>query len=333
MQLFKVFVIACLTTFSQNPTTTVYGYGDYKFSSASANANVYYAQSLQSTVTPLEKVFIQGPKNNYLLNSSSLFLPTDFLTVNKPVYDVRTINLNTGIIGGLNSLVPTGVEARAFKDSYDGDYFYQMWHLAHIDEKHQRTNVVTIIVSLGGIEVSPSGDIEDVRRVLDSTSISKVYVQVYRAWSVPVTIPLSQSNIDGWWHSITHAFHTVMHIYNEIKPWIGIARTVIPVLISMSDTQSGLGLKSIKYSPEPMVSSTTNSDTSSTSTSTNTNADFTYAITPGEMSAIVIFVFLAGAVSTLIVQKMYNRKPAFSNAYKLNNNNRIDSNPSATPFV
>ena len=82
-----------------------------------------------------------------------------------------------------------------------------------------------------------------------------------------------------------------------------------------------------------MVSSTTNSDTSSTSTSTNTNADFTYAITPGEMSAIVIFVFLAGAVSTLIVQKMYNRKPAFSNAYKLNNNNRIDSNPSATPFV
>ena len=291
----------------------------------------YSSLKSQTSVTSTEKIFIQGPQNNYLLNSSSLFLPTDFLTMNKPVSDVRSVVLNTGLVGGLNSLVPSGVESHAFKDSYDGDYFYQMWHLAHIDEKHQRTNVVTVIVSLGGIEVSPSGDIEDNRRKLDSSSVPKVYVQVYRAWSVPVTLPLTQANMDGWWHSITHAFHTVMHIYNEIKPWIGIARTVVPILISMSDTQSGLGLKSVVYLPEPQATTTTSS---SYSTSSSDNV-FAYNVTPGEMSAIVICVYLSGLISAIVIPKLYNRRPfASNNAYKSNNNGKLEVMPSnTTPFV
>ena len=297
-----------------------------------AGAYGYSSLKSQSSVTSTEKIFVQGPQNNYLLNSSSLFLPTDFLTMNKPVSDVRSVVLNTGLVGGLNSLVPSGVESHAFKDSYDGDYFYQMWHLAHIDEKHQRTNVVTVIVSLGGIEVSPSGDIEDNRRKLDSSSVPKVYVQVYRAWSVPVTLPLSQANMDGWWHSITHAFHTVMHIYNEIKPWIGIARTVVPILISMSDTQSGLGLKSVVYLPEPQATTTTSS---SYSTSSSDNV-FAYNVTPGEMSAIVICVYLSGLISAIVIPKLYNRRPFASiTSYKLNNNNgKLEVIPSTTtPFV
>ena len=296
-----------------------------------AGAYGYSLLKSQSSVTSTEKIFVQGPQNNYLLNSSSLFLPTDFLTMNKPVSDVRSVVLNTGLVGGLNSLVPSGVESHAFKDSYDGDYFYQMWHLAHIDEKQQRTNVVTIIVSLGGLEVSPSGDIEDNRRKLDSSSVPKVYLQVYRAWSVPVTLPLTQSNMDGWWHSITHAFHTVMHIYNEIKPWIGIARTVVPILISMSDTQSGLGLKSVVYLPEPQATTTTSS---SYSTSSSDNV-FAYNVTPGEMSAIVICVYLSGLISAIVIPKLYNRRPfASNNAYKSNNNGKLEVMPSnTTPFV
>ena len=317
MYLFNGLLCACFFMFSTVVTgvpSLAYGYS-----------------SVKSSVTSAEKIFVQGPQNNYLLNSSSLFLPTDFLTMNKPVSDVRSVVVNTGLVGGLNSLVPSGVESHAFKDSYDGDYFYQMWHLAHIDEKHQRTNVVTIIVSLGGIEVSPSGDIEDKRRKLDSSSVPKVYVQVYRAWSVPVTLPLTQANMDGWWHSITHAFHTVMHIYNEIKPWIGIARTVVPILISMSDTQSGLGLKSIVYLPEPQATTTTSS---SYSTSSSDNV-FAYNVTPGEMSAIVICVYLSGLISAIVIPKLYNRKPvASNNAYKLNNNGKLEVIPSTTtPFV
>jgi len=302
MYLFKGLLFACFTMLFQIPSTNAYG------------------------ITSIEKKFVQGPQSNYLLNSSSLFLPTDFLTMNKPFSDVRLIIINTGLVGGLNSLVPSGVESRAFKDSYDGDYFYQMWHLAHIDDKHQRTNVVTIIVSLGGIEISPSGDIEDNRRKLDSSSVSKVYVQVYRAWSVPVTLPLTQANMDGWWHSITHAFHTVMHVYNELKPWIGIARTVVPILISLSDAQSGLGLKSVVYLPEPQ--STTTISSYSTSSSDNV---FTYDITPGEMSAIVICVYLSGLISAIVIPKLYNRKPiASNNAYKLNNNNNLEVISSTT---
>ena len=54
----------------------------------------------------VEKVFSQGPQKNYLMNSSTLFLPTDYLTVNSPVSDVRSIDIKTGIIGGLDSFVP-----------------------------------------------------------------------------------------------------------------------------------------------------------------------------------------------------------------------------------
>ena len=289
---------------------------------------------LSTSSNTQQKIFIQGPQNNYLLNSSTLFLPTDYLIMHNQVSDARTVIINDGMVGGQNSLVPEGVKSHAFRDSNDGDYFYQMWHLAHIDDKHSKTNVITIIVSLGGIEISPSGDIEDARRILDSSTDPKVYVQVYRAWTVSNTLPLTQSNIDGWWHSITHVFHTVMHIYNEIKPWIGVARTVLPILISMSDSQPGLGLKSITYSPEPQVITDSSTDSSSTS-STSNNSVFTYAVTSGEMAAIVICVFLAGGITVFIIPKiftkMFTKKSQSSDIYRISD---IES-PSnkLTPFV
>ena len=253
----------------------------------------------------VEKVFSQGPYKNYLMNSSTLFIPTDYLTINSPVSDVRSIDIKTGIIGGLDSLVPTGTVSQVFKDSNDGNFFYQMWHFAHVDNKHSRTNVVTIIISLGDIGASPSGDIEDtnaVRRALDTTSIPKVYVQVYRTWSIPVTLPLTQSNMDGWWHSITHVFHTIENIYNKYKEVVTIARVVYPILVSMSDEKPGLGLKSLTYSPEPQSSS---SSSSSTTNDTSSNNVFTYKLTPGEMAAVVIFVFLSGAIVSFGIPKVY----------------------------
>lgn len=272
------------------------------------------SSSSSSTVSYVEKLFVQGPHKQYLLNSSTLFLPTDYLSMNIPIYDARTVVINSGTIGGLDSLVPDGVVSRAFKDTNDGDFFYQIWHFAHIDDKHHRTNVVSIIVSLGDIDISPSGDIEDTNRQLLSSTDSIVYVQVYRTWSVPSTIPLTQVNIDGWWHSITHAFHTAVHIWNEVKPWIGIARTVIPILVSLDDTQSGLGLKSLTYSPDEQ------STTTNTNTDTDTGSDkaFTYALTPGEMSAVVIFVFLSGAIVTYVIPKVCGKKEHSTNTYKLN---------------
>jgi len=189
------------------------------------------------------KTFNQGPQKHYLLNSSELFYPTDYIVMDSPVYDIRSVVINSGIVGGQSSFNPEGIESHAIRDTTDNDYFYQIWHLAHIDTKHSRTNVISIIVSLGDIGMSPSGDIEDTNRALDTDTKTTIYVQVYRAWSLPVTIPLTQANMDGWWHSITHAFHAAMHIWNEVKPWVGVARTVIPILISMSDDQAGLGLK------------------------------------------------------------------------------------------
>lgn len=301
----------------------------------------------QTAAAQVEKAFMQGPHNNYLMNSSSLFLPTDYLPMNTPVSDARTVVIHTGVVGGLDSMVPTGVECRAFRDSFDNDDFYQMWHFAHIDNIHKRTNVVTIIVSVGDIRLSPSGDIEDLRRRLNpslvyripsrppsnygdlqsSESVDKVYVQVYRTWSIPSTIPLTQSDIDGWWHSITHAFHTAMHIWNEVKPWIGVARTVLPILVSLDDAQPGLGLKSVAYSPEPQ--STTTSSSSSTE---NTNSDkvFTYSLTPGEMAAVVICVFISGAALVVIVPKMWNKQ---WNGLKINRLNRDLETRASTPLV
>ena len=274
---------------------------------------------------PIEKLFSQGPQNHYLMNSSTLFLPTDYITMTSPVSDARSVVLTSGMVGGLDSYNAAGVESRAFRDSNDGDFFYQMWHLAHIDDKHHRTNVVTIIISLGNIGVSPSGDIEDTNRMLDTDPTPKVYVQVYRAWSVPVTVPLTQTNIDGWWHSITHAFHTVMHIWHEVQPWIGVARTVYPILVSLDDTQSGLGLKSIKYSPEPQAIT----DTSASTTGTSTDQPFTYSITPGEMSAIVIFVYLSGLITFAVIVKLFKFKLSDKRHVQ-----RIDTHSSTTaPFI
>ena len=263
-----------------------------------------------SATTYVEKMFVQGPNKHYLLNSSTLFLPTDSLAMNSPVYDARTVIINSGVVGGLDSSIPSGIESRAIKDTNDADYFYQIWHFSHIDDKHSRTNVVTIIVSLGNIGISPSGDMEDTNRRLDTSVSPQVYIQLYRTWSIPTVIPLTQSNMDGWWHSITHVFHTAMHIWNEVKPWIGVARTVIPILVSLDDAQPGLGLKSIKYSTEPQSSTTTTDSTSS-------NQPFTYALTPGEMSAVIIFVYLAGAITAVIVPKFCIKKPMASNTYKL----------------
>jgi len=268
----------------------------------------------------VEKVFSQGPQKNYLMNSSTLFLPTDYLTVNSPVSDVRSIDIKTGIIGGLDSFVPTGTVSQVFKDTHDGNFFYQMWHFAHVDNKHSRTNVVTIIVSLGDIGASPSGDIEDtntVRRALDTTSVPKVYVQVYRAWSIPVTLPLTQSNMDGWWHSITHVFHTIENIYNRYKEIVTIAKVVYPILVSLSDEQPGLGLKSLTYSPEPQSTSTTN-ETNETN-ETGSNNVFTYKLTPGEMTAVVIFVFLSGAIVSFVIPRVYYYN-------KANTNSKLDVN-------
>ena len=275
----------------------------------------------------VEKAFMQGPHNNYLMNSSSLFLPTDYLPMNTPVSDARTVVIHTGVVGGLDSMVPTGVECRAYRDSFDNDDFYQMWHFAHIDTIHKRTNVVTIIVSIGDIRLSPSGDIEDLSRRISTESIDKVYVQVYRTWSIPSTIPLTQSDIDGWWHSVTHAFHTAMHIWNEVKPWIGIARTVLPILVSLDDAQPGLGLKSVAYSPDPQ--STTTAASSSTE---NTNSDkvFTYSLTPGEMAAVVICVFISGAALVVIVPKMWNKQ---WNGLKINRLNRDLETRASSPLM
>ena len=268
--------------------------------------------ALAAAVTPfIDKMFIQGPNKQYLMNSSTFFLPTDSLTMNSPVYDARTVVINSGVIGGLDSLIPAGIESRAIKDTNDADYFYQIWHFAHIDDKHSRTNVVTIIVSIGNIGISPSGDMEDEVRRLDTPASPQVYIQLYRTWSIPTVIPLTQTNMDGWWHSITHAFHTAMHIWNEVKPWIGVARTVIPILVSLDDAQPGLGLKSIKYSPEPQSIATTTDSTSA-------NQPVTYTLTPGEMSAVVIFVYLAGAITAVITPKLCIKKPFASNTYKLN---------------
>lgn len=271
----------------------------------------------------IEKMFGQGPHNHYLLNSSTLFLPTDSLTMNSPVYDARTVVINSGVVGGLDSFIPAGIESRAFKDTNDGEYFYQVWHFAHIDDKHSRTNVVTLIVSLGNIGISPSGDMEDAIRRLDASVSTQVYVQVYRTWSIPSVLPLTQANMDGWWHSITHIFHTAMHIWNEVKPWIGVARTVIPILVSLDDTQPGLGLKSIIYSPEPQGSATP--------TATSANQPFIYTLTPGEMSAVVIFVFLSGVITSVIVQKVCIKKPFASNTYKLSTSD-FETRPTA-PLV
>jgi len=290
----------------------------------------------------IEKTFIQGPHNQYLMNSSTLFLPTDSLIMDAAIIDARTVVLNSGVVGGLDSLVPKGVESKAFRDSNDGDYFYQMWHFAHIDDKRSRTNVVTIIVSLGDISISPSGDINDAnayynransadgsRRSLSDYGSPKVYVQVYRTWSVPSTIPLTQANIDGWWHSITNIFHKAVSIYNRYKEIIGIAKVVYPILISLDDTQPGLGLKSIKYSSESQATT----DTTAPTTSSSSNSEFTYALTPGEMSAVVIFVFLSGAMTTFIIPRMCFNKPYASNAYKLDIGEFESRSPATNPLV
>jgi hypothetical protein len=338
------------------------------FKTALCTGLILLTRSIGSTV--IEKTFIQGPHNQYLMNSSTLFLPTDSLTMDTPIIDARTVVLNSGVVGGLDSLVPMGVESKAFRDSNDGDYFYQMWHFAHIDDKRKRTNVVTIIVSLGDIRISPSGDISDAdvyynrvepfasvpkatgsvsvtsmlrksttlrplnsvdgsRRSLSDSSSPKVYVQVYRTWSVPSTIPLSQANMDGWWHSITNIFHKAVSIYNRYKEIIGIAKVVYPILISLDDTQPGLGLKSIKYSTEPQAMIATDSSTSSSSTSST----FTYALTPGEMSAVVIFVFLSGVITTCIIPKMCPKKPYASNTYKLDIGEFESRTPGNNPLV
>jgi len=265
---------------------------------------------VSASVISVTKDFTQGPQNHYLMNSSALFVPTDYLTINSPVYDARHVVINKGMVGGLDSLVPSGTESIAFKDTSDGNYFYQIWHLAHIDTKHDRTNVVTIIVSLGGIQISSSGEIDEselIQRLLSNTNIehdNDVYVQVYRTWSIPTTIPLTQSNMDGWWHSITHAFHDIVSVYDKYKTAITIAKVIYPILISLSDEQPGLGLKSLTYSPDPLVTDTPTAYDSSTTTTTSTNDAFTYALTPGEMSALVIFVFLAGVIGTLIYKKI-----------------------------
>ena len=280
-------------------------------------------------VTPVIKTFIQGPHSNYLMNSSNLFLPTDYLTMNTPVIDARTVVINSGVIGGLDSAVSGGIESRAFRDSEDHDFFYQIWHFAHIDDSRKRTNVVTVIVSLGDINMSPSGDMEEPNRSLlvnsgssASSNTNKVYVQVYRTWSVPSVIPLTQENMDGWWHSITHAFHTAMHIWNEVKPWIGIARTVLPILVSLDDAQPGLGLKSVVYSPEPQSTAT------STSTTTASDKVFSYSLTPGEMAAVVICVFVSGAVAIIVVPKMWNKKWNVPQIVKMNKD--VEAHNSAT---
>jgi len=285
-----------------------------------------FALVSSSASSSVEKLFVQGPQKHYLLNSSTLFLPTDYLSMNIPIYDARTVVIKSGVVGGQDSLVPEGVVSRAFRDTNDGDFFYQIWHFAHIDDKHHRTNVVSIIVSLGDIDISPSGDIEDTNRQLLSSTDSNVYVQVYRTWSVPSTIPLTQANIDGWWHSITHAFHTAVHIWNEVRPWIGVARTVIPILVSLDDTQSGLGLKSLTYSQD---------EQSATTTTSNTGSDkaFTYALTPGEMSAVVIFVFLSGAIVTYVIPKVCGKKEHSTNTYKLNAGDFETRQNTATPLV
>lgn len=273
-------------------------------------------------VTPVIKTFMQGPHSNYLMNSSNLFLPTDYLSMNTPVIDARTVVINSGVIGGLDSAVSAGIESRAFRDSEDHDFFYQIWHFAHIDDSKKRTNVVTIIVSLGDINMSPSGDMDE-RGLLTSSGsdINKVYVQVYRTWSIPSVIPLTQENMDGWWHSITHAFHTAVHIWNEVKPWIGIARTVLPILVSLDDAQPGLGLKSVVYSPEPQ---------STTATSSNTASDkvFSYSLTPGEMAAVVICVFVSGAVAIIVIPKMWNKKWNVPQIVKMNKD--VEARNSAT---
>jgi hypothetical protein len=269
---------------------------------------------------------MQGPHSNYLMNSSNLFLPTDYLSMNTPVIDARTVVINSGVIGGLDSAVSAGIESRAFRDSEDHDFFYQIWHFAHIDDSRKRTNVVTIIVSLGDINMSPSGDMDE-RGLLTSSSTSsstnKVYVQVYRTWSIPSVIPLTQENMDGWWHSVTHAFHTAVHIWNEVKPWIGIARTVLPILVSLDDAQPGLGLKSVVYSPEPQ--STT---TASSSTTTASDKAFSYSLTPGEMAAVVICVFVSGAVAIIVVPKMWNKKWNVPQIVKMNKD--VEARNSAT---
>ena len=54
-----------------------------------------------------------GPNKQYLMNSSTFFLPTDSLTMNSPVYDARTVVINSGVIGGLDSLIPAGIESRS----------------------------------------------------------------------------------------------------------------------------------------------------------------------------------------------------------------------------
>jgi len=276
------------------------------------------------SLADVTKTFMQGPHSNYLMNSSSLFLPTDYLSMNTPVIDARTVVINSGVIGGLDSAISAGIESRAFRDSDDHDSFYQIWHFAHIDDSRKRTNVVTIIVSLGDINMSPSGDMDE-RSLLTSTSSStnKVYVQVYRTWSIPSVIPLTQENMDGWWHSVTHAFHTAVHIWNEVKPWIGIARTVLPILVSLDDAQPGLGLKSVVYSPEPQ-------STTATSSSTTTASDkvFSYSLTPGEMAAVVICVFVSGAVAIIVVPKMWNKKWNVPQIVKMNKD--VEARNSAT---
>jgi len=275
------------------------------------------------SLADITKTFMQGPHSNYLMNSSSLFLPTDYLTMNAPVIDARTVVINSGVIGGLDSAVSAGIESRAFRDSDDHDSFYQIWHFAHIDNSRKRTNVVTIIVSLGDINISPSGDMEE-RSLLTTSDINKAYVQVYRTWSIPSVIPLTQENMDGWWHSVTHAFHTAVHIWNEVRPWIGIARTVLPILVSLDDAQPGLGLKSVVYSPEPQSTST------STSTSTTTASDkvFSYSLTPGEMAAVVICVFVSGAVAIIVAPKMWNKKWNVPQIVKMNKD--VEARNSAT---
>jgi hypothetical protein len=266
---------------------------------------------------------MQGPHSNYLMNSSNLFLPTDYLSMNTPVIDARTVVINSGVIGGLDSAVSAGIESRAFRDSEDHDFFYQIWHFAHIDDSKKRTNVVTIIVSLGDINMSPSGDMDE-RGLLTSSGsdINKVYVQVYRTWSIPSVIPLTQENMDGWWHSVTHAFHTAVHIWNEVKPWIGVARTVLPILVSLDDAQPGLGLKSVVYSPEPQSTAT------SSSTTVASDKVFSYSLTPGEMAAVVICVFVSGAVAIIVVPKMWNKKWNVPQIVKMNKD--VEARNSAT---
>lgn len=274
------------------------------------------------SLADITKTFIQGPHSNYLMNSSILFLPTDYLNMNTPVIDARTVVINSGVIGGLDSAVSAGIESRAFRDSDDHDFFYQIWHFAHIDDSRKRTNVVTIIVSLGDINMSPSGDMDE-RSLLTSSNTNKAYVQVYRTWSIPSVIPLTQENMDGWWHSITHAFHTAMHIWNEVKPWIGIARTVLPILVSLDDVQPGLGLKSVVYSPEPQSTAT-----STSSTTTASDKVFSYSLTPGEMAAVVICVFVSGAVAIIVVPKMWNKKWNVPQIMKMNKD--VEARNSAT---